>query len=65
MSDDEKRAIMDVAWEMLWLSKVYNDHNFTPDIILEKARALTDLLKIDTTDQANEFNDRLLIQMNK
>ena len=40
--------------EMLWIAKVWNDHNFDHEIILKKARHLTERIDLDVTN-ANEF----------
>lgn len=65
MTDQEKQAVYDCVREMLWVAKVWNDHNFSPDVIREKAKRLSARLDIKNVDEANEFLNQLQKQLEK
>lgn len=44
--------------EILWMALCYNDHNFQPNDLLEKADKVAKLLKVKSVDDANVLLER-------
>lgn len=44
--------------EVLWMALCYNDHNFQPGDLLEKAEKVARLLKVQNVDDANQLLNR-------
>ncbi len=65
MGTQHKQAVLNCVREMLWAAKTWNDHNFKPEAIRIKAKALAETLAIGSVDQANAFLDDLVTQLNK
>ena len=63
MNDEQKKAVYDCIREYLWMALVWNDHNFTYDVIREKAKKAADALNCSTVEEGNEFLDQLQKQL--
>ena len=63
MNEEQKQAVYDCIREYLWMARVWNDHNFTYDIIREKAKKAADSLGCSTVEEANELLDKLQEQL--
>lgn len=63
MNEQQKQAVYDCIRECLWMARVWNDHNFTYDVIREKAKKAADSLECATVEEANAFLDLLQDQL--
>jgi len=65
MNEEQKQAVYDCVRETLWIAKCWNDHNFKPELILEKSKKVADALGVLNIEQGNVFLDDLKKQLEK
>ncbi len=44
--------------ETAWIALCYNDHNFKPSVLVEKAKEICKLLGVKSIKDANKFLDK-------
>ena len=65
MNEEQKQAVYNCIREYLWMARVWNDHNFTYDDILHKAKTAANDLGCSSVAEANDFLDQLREQLDK
>jgi hypothetical protein len=63
LTEFQQDAILNCVRDMLWIANVYNDHNFKPEIVTEKAKAISKSFECETLDELNQLLQALKFKL--